>query len=156
MLFDKFQFLIITHCKVWEKHYLSLLLLDFDFLYFFYTSNHMTTLFYNLTKTFDKVFKSLNFWFLLSFHIFESLKLIFELINPLEIKTSMPFILDFVNNTILSCFFFFFLITDLYYLISATITIFDPIAEVVISIGSPNIAARPEFEIYLIILEAKI
>ena len=38
--------------------------------------------------------------------------LITESIKTLEIKTSMLFNLDFANNTILSCFFFFFLITD--------------------------------------------
>ena len=42
-------------------------------------------------------------------------------VKALEIKTSMPFNLDFANNTILSCFFFFFLIIDLYFLIPAAI-----------------------------------
>ena len=48
----------------------------------------------------------------------------------------MLFNLDFVNNTILSCFFFFFLIIDLYFLILAVIAeIFNPIAELVVPIG---------------------
>ena len=38
--------------------------------------------------------------------------LIFEFIKALEIKISILFNLDFANNTILSCF-FFFLIIDL-------------------------------------------
>ena len=48
----------------------------------------------------------------------------------------MLFNLDFANNTLLSCFFFFFLIIDLYFLIPAFIAqIFNPIAELVIPIG---------------------
>ena len=41
--------------------------------------------------------------------------LITELIKALEIKTFTPFSLDFVNNTNLSCFFFSFLIINLYF-----------------------------------------
>ena len=41
--------------------------------------------------------------------------------------------LGLANNTLLSCFFFFFLIIDLYVLISGVIAqIFNPIAEIVI------------------------
>ena len=55
---------------------------------------------------------------------------IFESNKDLEIKTSLLFKLDFVNSTILSCFFFFFLIIHLYFLIPAVITqISDPIAK---------------------------
>ena len=51
----------------------------------------------------------------------------------------MLFNLDFASNTILSCFFFLFLIIDLYFLIPAFIAqIFNPIAELVIPIGIPN------------------
>ena len=51
--------------------------------------------------------------------------------------------LDFAINTILSCFFFFFLIIDLYlldlYLIPAAIAqIFNPIGELVTPIGMPS------------------
>ena len=42
-----------------------------------------------------------------------SSSLIFESIKTLEINTSMPFNLDFANNTILSYFFLFFSIIDL-------------------------------------------
>ena len=50
--------------------------------------------------------------------------------KALEIKTSMLFNLDFANNTISSCFLFFFLIIDLYFLIPAGIAlIFNSIAE---------------------------
>ena len=48
----------------------------------------------------------------------------------------MLFNLDFANNTILSLFFFFFLIIDLYFLIPAVIAqIFNPVAELVIPMG---------------------
>ena len=64
--------------------------------------------------------------------------LITESIKDLEIKASNRFNLDFANNAILSCFFFFFLIMDLYFLIPVVITqIFNPIAELVIPIGIP-------------------
>ena len=95
-------------------------------------------LFYKWTKIFDKLFKSLNFLFLFSYrHILfahyllkkNSSWLIFELIKVLEIKASMPFNLEFANNTILSCFFLFFLIINLYFLIpAATAQFFNPIA----------------------------
>ena len=45
----------------------------------------------------------------------------FESIRDLEINTSFQFDLDFANNTILPCFFFFFLIIDSYFLIPAII-----------------------------------
>ena len=51
----------------------------------------------------------------------------------------MLFHLDFANNTNLSCFSFFFLIIDLYFLIPAVIAqICNPIAEDVIPIGIPR------------------
>ena len=48
--------------------------------------------------------------------------LILESIKALKIKTSKLFNLDFDSNTILSCFFFFFLFIELYFLIPAVIT----------------------------------
>ena len=42
---------------------------------------------------------------------------ILELVKALEIETFMLFNLDFANNIILLCFFFFFLTIDLYFLI---------------------------------------
>ena len=69
----------------------------------------------------------------------------------------MLFNLDFANNTILSCFFFFFLIIHLYFLIDAVIVpIFNPIAELVIPIGIPSKEAKAEIEIHPVIVEAKI
>ena len=48
----------------------------------------------------------------------------------------MLFNLDLAKNTILSCFFFSFLIMDLYFLIPEAIAqIFNPMEELVISIG---------------------
>ena len=79
--------------------------------------------------------------------------LIFGTIEALEIKTSVLFNLAFANNTILSCFFFCFLIIDIYFLISAaTEQTFDPIAELVIPIGKE----RAEIEIQPAIEEVKI
>ena len=67
----------------------------------------------------------------------------------------MVFNLDFANNTILSCFFFFFLIIDLYFLILATITqIFNPTAELGISIGIPIKEVKEEIEIHPIFVGA--
>ena len=61
----------------------------------------------------------------------------------------MWFNLDFANNTILSCYFFFFLIINLYFLIPAVITkIFNPIAELVILIGIPSKEVKTEIEIH--------
>ena len=61
----------------------------------------------------------------------------------------MWFNLDFANNTILSCYFFFFLIINLYFLIPAVITnIFNPIAELVILIGIPRKEVKAEIEIH--------
>ena len=62
----------------------------------------------------------------------------------------MLFNLEFANNTILSRFFFIFLIIDLYFLVPAVI------AEIVISIGIPSKEAKAEIEIHRVIAEAKI
>ena len=67
------------------------------------------------------------------------------MIKALEIKTSMLFNLDFANNTILSCFFFFSLIIELHFWLLAVIAnIFNPTAEPVIPIGIPS---KEEIEI---------
>ena len=69
----------------------------------------------------------------------------------------MLFNFDFANNTILSCFFFFILIIDLYFLIPAFIAqIFNPIAELIIPIGIPTKEAKEEMETHPVIAEAKI
>ena len=50
----------------------------------------------------------------------------------------MVFILVLGKNFILSCFFFFFLILDLYFLVPAvSAKIFNPITSIVIPIGIP-------------------
>ena len=65
--------------------------------------------------------------------------------------------LDFANNRILSCFFFFFLIIDLYFLIPAVIAqIFNPIAELVIPIGIPTTEAKAEMKTHPVIVEITI
>ena len=77
-------------------------------------------------------------------------------IKALEIKTSMLLNLDFTNNTILSCVFFFFLIIDLYFLILAVIAqTFNPIAELVIPIGITTKEAKAETETHPVIIEPK-
>ena len=69
----------------------------------------------------------------------------------------MLFNLVFANNTILSCFLFFFLIINLYFLISEIIKQFFNIAtEFVIPIEIPTKEAKAEIETYSVIVEAKI
>ena len=69
----------------------------------------------------------------------------------------MLFNLDFANNTISSCSFFFFLIIDLYLLIPSVFAqIFNHTAELVIPIGIPSKEAKAEIEIHPVIVEAKI
>ena len=59
-------------------------------------------------------------------------------------------------NTILSCFFFFFLIIELYVLIPAAIAhIFNPIAELVTPIGITIKEAKEEIEMHSVNVEAK-
>ena len=68
----------------------------------------------------------------------------------------MLFNLNFTNDTILSCFFFFFLIIEFYFLILAVIAqIFDPIAKLVNPIGTPSKGAKAEIETHPVIVEAK-
>ena len=65
--------------------------------------------------------------------------------NILEIKTSIVFNLSFPNNIILSCFFFFYLIIDLYFLIPAVIAqVFTPTAKSVIPTGTQTNEANAE------------
>ena len=69
----------------------------------------------------------------------------------------MLFNFDFANDVILSCFFLFFLIIDLYFLIPAVITqIFIPIAEPVIPIGILTKEAEAEIETHPVIVEIAI
>ena len=69
----------------------------------------------------------------------------------------MLFDLDFHNNAILSCFFFFFLIIDIYFLISPAIAqIFNPIAKLIIPIVIPTKETKAEIEIHSVTAETKI
>ena len=69
----------------------------------------------------------------------------------------MAFNLDFTSKTILSCFYFFFLTIDLYFLFPAAIAqIFNSFAEIIIPIGTISNEVKTEIEIILIIVEAKI
>ena len=75
----------------------------------------------------------------------------------LESKTSTVFNLGFANNTILSCFFFFFLKTDLYFLIPAVIAqIFVSTAEQVETTGTSTNEANAEAETQTLTAEQKI
>ena len=65
----------------------------------------------------------------------------------------MLFNLDFASNTILSCFSFYLLTIDLYFLIPAVIAqVFNPIAELVIPIGIPTKEAKVETETHPVIV----
>ena len=69
----------------------------------------------------------------------------------------MLFNLYFAKNTILSCFFFFFLIIDLYFLIPAVIAqTFNPISELIIPLGIPSKEAKADIEKHPLTVEAKI
>ena len=69
----------------------------------------------------------------------------------------MLFNFDFAKDNISLCFFFFFLIIDLYFLIPAVIArIFNPIAELVIPIAIPIKEVKAEFEIHPVVVEARI
>ena len=96
--------------------------------------------------------------FSISFIEARSSWLIFESIKVLEIKPSMVFNLDFANNTVPSCFCFFFLIiVDLYFSIPATVAkSFNPIVELVIPIGITMKEAKAEIEVHPVTEEAKI
>ena len=109
---------------------LSFVLATFGFLllYFFYTSSNTVKFLISsfiLLYSFKTLFIKTN-----------SAGLITESIKALEIKTYILFNSDFANNAILSRFFVFFLIIDLYFLIPAVIAqVFNPIAELANSIG---------------------
>ena len=69
----------------------------------------------------------------------------------------MLFNLDFANNAILSCFFFFFLIIDLYFLIPKVIAqAFNPITELAIPIAIPTKEPKVEIETHPVIVEVTI
>ena len=69
----------------------------------------------------------------------------------------MLFNLDFSNNTILSRFFIFFLIIDLYFLITVVVAqMFNPIAELAILIVIPTKKAKAEIETHPVFVEIAI
>ena len=77
--------------------------------------------------------------------------------NALEIKTSLAFDLDFPINAILSCFFLFFLIINLYFLILAVIAQnFHPTPELVIPTGRLINNVNAEIETQPVTVEGKI
>ena len=79
-----------------------------------------------------------------------------ESIKALEIENFVVFNIVSARNTILSCFFFFFLIIDLYSLIPAVITkISIVIAELAIPTGIPTKDATAEIETHPITVEAR-
>ena len=64
--------------------------------------------------------------------------------------------LDFANNTIWSCFFFFFLLIDLYFLVPTPIAqIFNLYVELIFPLGIPSKEAKSEIEIYPVIVKAE-
>ena len=68
----------------------------------------------------------------------------------------MLFNLDFANNSTSLCFFFLFLIIDLYVLIPTVITqIFNPTVELLIPIGIPTKEARADMETHSVTVEIK-
>ena len=71
-------------------------------------------------------------------------------------KISIVFNLSFASNTILSCFFLFFLIIDVYFLIPAIIApISNPTAELVIPTGIPNSKKKAEIGRHPVTTEIK-
>ena len=69
----------------------------------------------------------------------------------------MLFNLDFADSTIVSCFFFFFLVIDLHFLIPSVIAqISNSIAELVIPIGVPIKEEKAEMETNPVIVEIAI
>ena len=88
---------------------------------------------------------------------FSHQQFLFESIEALEIKTSILFCLDFFRNTILSCSFFFFLVINLYFLISAVITqTFNPTTELLITTRIPIKEATVEMKAHRVTVETKI
>ena len=66
----------------------------------------------------------------------------------------MLFNLLFAYNPILSCFFFSFIIIDLYFLIPAIIAeIFIPIAELIVPVGIPTKETKAEIKTHLVTAE---
>ena len=83
--------------------------------------------------------------------------LIYKWIKVLKIKTSISFNLVFPRNTVLSYFFLFFLLIDLYLLIPTVVAqIFNPTAELIIPTGIPTNKINTEMETHSVIATVKI
>ena len=68
----------------------------------------------------------------------------------------MLFNLDFADNTIVSCFFFFWIV-DLYFLIPAGITqIFYPTTELAVPTGIPTKDVKTELETHPVTVETEV
>ena len=77
-----------------------------------------------------------------------------NLLKPYKLR--LLYNVDFANNITLSCFFFFFLIIDLCFLIpAATEQIFNPVTGLIIPIGILSQEAKAEIEMHPVIIEAK-
>ena len=69
----------------------------------------------------------------------------------------MLFNLDVANKAVLICFLFFLLIIDSFFSLTSVVSqFFNPIAELVISIGIPSKESKAEIEIRLVTVEPKI
>ena len=79
------------------------------------------------------------------------------MIKALEIKASTLFTLNFANNTILSCFYFFLLIIDFYFWLAAVITqICNLVSELVIPIGILTKEAKAKMEAHPVTVDIEI
>ena len=73
--------------------------------------------------------------------------LIYESIKALKFKTSIVFNLNFLDDTILSCFFFFFFMIGLYFLSPAVIAqIFIATSEIITPTGAATNEANAEIK----------
>ena len=99
-----------------------------------------------LSNSFGKLFiKTISLW------------LILESVKHFETKASTIFNLDFANDNNLLGFFFFFLVTDLYFLVPAFVTqIFSPVEELLLSIRAPTKEAKAEMETHPVTIETNI
>ena len=82
--------------------------------------------------------------------------LVTESIKDLEIKISFLSNFDFANNTILSVFFFFLIIESCFLITAIIAQIFNPIVELVIPVEIPTKEAKAEMEIHPVIVEPKV
>ena len=79
------------------------------------------------------------------------------MIKTLEIRTSVVINLSCPNNTLLSCYFLFFFIIDLQFLIPAVVAqIFLPTVELVTLTGTQTSEVHAELETLSVTVEAKI